>query len=160
MRWGKWKKRPDSIAIAIAAAVLLCLLGTMELAQLAFQPGPRVGDIIAFRQRQTEAAAPEDAQLTVVHAKDGASCDLDTAAIRHAQGSLIVEQREEGAARFYRVHWSGARTSLGPRDCGPSADLTLRDTDMETLATAAGGYAKGFQPIGALFRPPGLAPPR
>jgi hypothetical protein len=47
------------------------------------------------------------------------------------------------------MHWAGERTAPSGGDCGPNADLIVERTDLHRLATAAGGYIVGIQPIGA-----------
>jgi hypothetical protein len=65
---------------------------------------------------------------------------LDLATMQKSGGSLVLERRGSEPDRLYRAHWSGLRTSQDAEDCGSQADLVLSRTDIDTLATAAGGF--------------------
>ncbi len=52
----------------------------------------------------------------------------------------MVERRGGEPDRLYQAHWSGQRTSGDTTDCGRDADLVLSLIDLDTLATAAGGF--------------------
>jgi len=121
-----------------AAMTLLSVLGAVDLVRAVAALGPGVGDVITFESGQG-AALDMDARLDVVRT-DQTACQLDVAAIGRAGGSLVVEQRQPGQPRLYQAHWSGPGTSPNGADCGQSADLLLKDADMEVLAMAAGGY--------------------
>lgn len=117
---------------------LLALGGSIEIARMAAQIGPKVGDQVVFGlDRKSQVASKE--VLTVTRTV-GSSCRLDIALIQQFGGSLIVEERGPGPQRLYRVHWSGRATAAGGGNCGTAADLRLNETQLATLAEAAGGY--------------------
>jgi hypothetical protein len=128
------------------AVALLSFVGAVDLARAVADMGPCVGDVIAF-QTDHAAGIDTDARLEVART-DQPGCRLDVATIRQSGGSVVVEQRRSADPRLYQVHWSGPLTSSDGADCGTSADLLLRDTDMEVLAMAAGGYGVEHKQIG------------
>jgi hypothetical protein len=128
------------------AAALLSFVGAINLARAVAEMGPNVGDVLDFRPDRG-LAVDMDARLAVSRV-DQSTCQLDVVAIRRSGGSLIVEQRRPGTPHVYQVHWSGPRTSSDNGDCGTSADLLLKDTDMEVLSMAAGGYGVGHKHLG------------
>jgi hypothetical protein len=116
-------------------------VGAVDLARAVADMGPQVGDVITFLPDR--GIAPDiNARLDVARASQG-TCRLDVTVLHKSGGSLVVEQRAAEGSRLYRVHWSGARTSADNGNCGASADLSLRNADMEVLAMAAGGYGVG-----------------
>ncbi|HET8995115.1 MAG TPA: hypothetical protein VFN42_00465 [Acetobacteraceae bacterium] len=124
-----------------ASAVVLMLASVIILVAListAFV-APRVGDVVRFRPGSTVA---EDltfpAHRAGTAAQPGASCVLDPATMVQGGGSLVVESRFT-KLHEYQVHWAGQRTASGAQDCGRSVDLTLRQSDLETLVNAMGG---------------------
>ncbi len=120
------------------AAALLSFVGAVDLARVVAELGPKVGDVLSF-EPDRRAPVDMDARLEVSRADRGA-CRLDVATIRRLGGSLVVEQRRTATPRLYQAHWSGQHTSVDGGDCGVTADLLLKDSDMEVLAMAAGGY--------------------
>jgi hypothetical protein len=124
--------------VLAGAAALLSFVGAVDLARAVAEMGPRVGDVIDFRPDRAITLNVE-ARLDVART-DHTTCRLDVVTIRRSGGSLVVEQRRPGMPHLYQVHWSGIRTSPDGADCGASSDLLLKDTDMEVLALAAGGY--------------------
>jgi hypothetical protein len=130
--------------LMVGALALAGFLGAVDLARAVADMGPEVGDVIAF-QPDRDAVPDMDARLDVARRNQG-TCRLDVALLRLSGGSLVVERRLPGTPRLYQVHWSGPHTSSDDKDCGRSADLRLRDTDMEVLAMAAGGYGVGHHP--------------
>ena len=127
------------IAPVVGMAVgLLALGGSIEIARMTDQFGPKVGDQVAFGlDARSQVASQETLAVTRT---DGAACKLDIALMQQFGGSLIVEERGPGPQRLYRVHWSGRATAAGGGNCGASVDLRLNDRQIGTLAEAAGGY--------------------
>jgi hypothetical protein len=134
------------------ALALAGVVGAIDLVRAVADLGPRVGDVLAFRTGHSPAINM-NARLDVARADQG-TCRLDIGVLRLTGGSMVVEQRQPGMPRLYRVHWSGPRTSTDGGNCGVSADLRLRDADMEILALAAGGYGLGRR-APPTVRPPG-----
>jgi hypothetical protein len=128
------------------AAALLSFLGAINLARAVAEMGPKVGDVLDFRPDHG-LAVDMDAHLAVSRV-DQSTCQIDVTTIRRSGGSLVVEQRRPGTPHVYQAHWSGLRTSGDNGDCGTSADLLLKDTDMEVLSMAAGGYGVGHKHLG------------
>ncbi len=117
---------------------LLALGGSIEIARMAEQLGPKVGDQVAFGL-DTRSQIVSKEILAVARA-DGSACRLDIALMQKSGGSLIVEERGPGSPRLYRVHWSGRATAADGGNCGSAVDLRLNDGQLATLAEAAGGY--------------------
>jgi hypothetical protein len=136
------------------AAALASFVGAIHLAQAVAELGPAVGDVIDFRADR-KAVVNMESGLDVSRV-DHTACTLDVAALRRSGGSLVVERRLPGTPRLYQVHWSGTHTSQAS-DCGSPADLLLRDTDMEVLAMAAGGYGVAHRTIDRTAAADGIA---
>jgi hypothetical protein len=84
--------------------------------------GPKVGDILVFRQG---ARMPGDWEFTVAtRASPAATCSLRPEVMASEGGSLVVEERLQ-QPRAFHVHWAGAHTSEGTADCGNNAELVL-----------------------------------
>ena len=136
-------KDQGSIGSMIAPLVglsvgLLVLGGSIEIARMAEQLGPKVGDQVAFGLDARSQIASQET-LAVTRA-DGSPCRLDIAMMQKSGGSLIVEERGPGPQRMYRIHWSGRNTAADDGNCGASVDLRLNDGQIATLAEAVGGY--------------------
>jgi hypothetical protein len=129
--------------------VLAAVFGMTVLAQKAAQFGPEVGDLVTFNPARP-APLDNGTRLTAARSRQ-TSCVLDLPTIQQSGGSLVIEQRGIGPGQSYRAHWAGPRTSEDPSDCGPEADLTLSQFDIDTLATAAGGFGVTH----TFDRPPG-----
>jgi hypothetical protein len=126
-------------SLLIAAAVLLALVsGITGIVHHAAELGPQVGDLVAFDPAHL-APFDSSARLTANRLDQG-SCVLDVTAMQRSGGSLVLERRGSGPNRLYRAHWSGFRTSNDTQNCGSDADLVLSQIDIDTLATAAGGF--------------------
>ena len=129
------------VLLGVAAIALAGMVGTIGLLREVGELGPKVGDIVSFDpvrnlsrdMKALIAATPADERTE-------ATCVLDARAIHATGGSLVIEAKELGKPRGYRVHWAGPRTSDGGKDCGMSAELLLGQDDIEILAMAAGGY--------------------
>jgi hypothetical protein len=117
------------------------ILSALELAQVMIGLGPHVGDMIAF---EPDRPVPGDqpARVTVYRAGQ-AKCVLDVTAMHQGGGSLITEERRPGRNPLLKVHWSGRRTSEDADNCGAAADLMLRASDLELLASSVGGFGVG-----------------
>jgi hypothetical protein len=106
----------------------------IRLAQ-AFEPS--VGDMAEFVPGKPVADVP----AVDVHVRAaGRTCLLSSDVMAKGGGSLLIVARGTGMAPDYVVHWAGQRTSLGPNDCGASADLTISKQDLLSLAGIAGGF--------------------
>ncbi|MEJ0015409.1 MAG: hypothetical protein WDN25_02400 [Acetobacteraceae bacterium] len=130
------------VLLGLVAIALAGMVGTLGLVGRVGDPGPRVGEIIAFDPLEPMARDIR-IRLAVTAADDqpGVACVLDVRAMHADGGSVIVEGREpQGRLMRYRVHWAGTRSSDDSADCGASADLLLSLQDVERLAMAAGGY--------------------
>jgi hypothetical protein len=100
--------------------------------------GPNVGDLVAFDPAHP---APFESHVRLTaNRPQQAACMLDLATMQQSGGSLVLEGRGNEPDRLYHAHWSGLRTSADAQDCGGEADLLLSRTDIDTLATAAGGF--------------------
>ena len=145
--WSGWL--PVAGIIAIMATGCLSTFMFLQLDVL----WPRVGDMVVFTPAQEDA----DTWDLTVAATDvvgpnaqAETCELTPSVMAHNGGSLVVEARQDGRPAMYRLHWSGTRTSTGPHDCGPRADLTVSRLDLQKLANAAGGFGVGGK--GVLLR--------
>ena len=137
---------PDTTATPLWAFGLVLAIGVamvmlVRLAIAADSWGPPVGAIISF-------AGPRPVLSPVVHfqvrrADTGALCRLDSARLRAAGGSLIVEAKAPGLRHGYRVHWAGAGPTSARSDCGRDAELRVSASALGSLATAAGGFGVG-----------------
>jgi hypothetical protein len=125
--------------LLIATAILLGVAsGMVGIVREAAEFGPRVGDLVSFDPIR-RVAFESSARLTAGRPGSG-ECMLDIATIQRSGGSLVVERRGASPDRLYQAHWSGLRTSRDTDDCGRDADLMLSSVDLDTLATAAGGF--------------------
>jgi hypothetical protein len=143
MRWRRHTNEPvgagDVARTAVLASLIAGLLVTgvaMVLAATTFDVGPKVGDILVFRQG---ARMPNDWEFTVATAASPAvTCSLQPEAMASGGGSLVVEKRFE-QPRTFQVHWAGVRTSDATGDCGNSAELVVQRPDLQLLSNAVGG---------------------
>jgi hypothetical protein len=140
------------LVLIVAATFLAAVTGMVGIVHLAGDFGPRVGDLVSF-DRTNHAPFTSNARFTASRPKR-AICMLDVATMQKFGGSLMVERRGSGPDRRYRAHWSGLRTSENADDCGKQADLVLSGTDIDALATAAGGFGVGHTTV-LQWRSPG-----
>jgi len=126
--------------VAISVATMLAAASAVNLI-LFLQPGPRVGDIIAFDAARDVSV--ESGTRLLVHRPGHFGCVLDLDTVRRGGGSMVLEKRLPGESRSFHLHWAGARTSPDQSDCGTNADLVVDHRDMDILALAAGGYGVG-----------------
>ncbi len=125
-----------TVVLAGLIAALLASSVAMVSAATTIDLGPKVGDILVFRQG---ARMPMDWEFTATKAETPAtSCSLRPAVMASRGGSLVVEQRFENP-RAFRVHWAGTHTDKGATDCGDSAELVLPSEDVQLLSNAVGG---------------------
>jgi hypothetical protein len=130
--------QPPQFVLILAAMLLAVVSGMAGIVHQVAELGPRVGDLVAFDPAH-RAPFTSDARLTAYRPEQTA-CVLDVATIQKSGGSLVLESRGSGPDRPYQAHWSGLRTSQDADDCGRQADLVLSRSDIDTLATAAGGF--------------------
>jgi hypothetical protein len=130
--------QPPQFVLILAAMLLAVVSGMAGIVHQVAELGPRVGDLVAFDPAY-RAAFTSDARLTA-HRPKQTACVLDVATIQKSGGSLVLESRGSDPDRLYHAHWSGRRTSQDADDCGSQADLVLSRNDIDTLATAAGGF--------------------
>ena len=130
--------QPLQFVLLAAAMVLAVVSGMAGIVRQAAQFGPAVGDLVAFDP--THRAPFESNVRLTANRLQQAACDLDVATMQQSGGSFMLERRGGAPDRRYQVHWSGPRTSPDAQDCGSQADLVLSRTDIDTLATAAGGF--------------------
>ena len=127
----------------VGTAMLACLIAALLASTVAMvssarriEIGPRVGDILVFRQG---ARMPPDWAFTVATAPaPSVTCSLRPAAMASQGGSIVVEQRLRTPPTF-QVHWAGGRTSDGGADCGSDAALFVAGSDLQLLANVVGG---------------------
>ena len=138
-----------SLAALVAVGTAVAMVRSADI------PMARIGDIVAFNQPMP---ANSGAEVVVVRVADDqpTRCVLDPAVLAGAGGSLVVEEQDWRDGRTYRVHWAGDRTASGAGNCGASADLAINESDLNTLAIAAGGYGVTNKTI-ALSYPVGSA---
>jgi hypothetical protein len=124
---------------AIFAALIAGLLAggvAMVATATTLDLGPKVGDILVFRQG---ARVPTDWEFAVSNSAPNATmCSLRPDAMAAHGGSLVVEERFT-KPRSFLVHWAGGSTSTGRSDCGSSADLVVSRADLQLLSNAVGG---------------------
>jgi hypothetical protein len=130
--------QPFQLVLILAATLLAVVSGMAGIVHQAAGLGPRVGDLVAFDPAH-HAPFDSTVRLTASRLRQ-TSCVLDVATMQKSGGSLVLERRGSEPDRLYRVHWSGLRTSDDADDCGGQADLVLSRTDIDLLATAAGGF--------------------
>jgi hypothetical protein len=124
-----------ALAAFMAVGTALVMLHSVDM------PMAGIGDIVAFNRPGNMNTARDTMAVHSASAERGkAGCVLDPQVLAQLGGSLVVEGREEGASRTYRVHWAGPRTADGVGDCGTQADLLVGETDLTNLAIVAGGY--------------------
>lgn len=139
----------ESVLTAGTVVLMLAsIIGLVVLIASAFVT-PKVGDVLVFRPGVTVAEGVTfTADRAGNAARSGASCVLDPGTMVQGGGSLVVESRLL-KRHEYQVHWAGARTASGAQNCGRSADLTLQQSDLETLVNAMGG--RGLAGRGDVF---------
>ena len=130
--------QPTQFILLTAAMLLAVVSGMAGIIHQAAELGPRVGDLVAF-DPEHHAAFDSAARLTANRLQQTA-CVLDVATMQKSGGSLVLERRGSAPDRLYQAHWSGLRTSQDAEDCGGQADLVLSRSDIDILATAAGGF--------------------
>jgi hypothetical protein len=132
--------------LAFSLCLTTCLLSFSEMSQA----GPDVGEIVTFDPRD----GPKHWDQAGIQASFAAaaeprrSCVLMPSVIASAGGSFLIEAKQMSRPPVFLVHWSGARTDRGARDCGRSADLILPLTQLRALVNVAGGFgvARGLFP--------------
>jgi hypothetical protein len=130
--------QPFQFVLILAAMMLAVVSGVAGIVHQAAELGPRVGDLVAFDPAHH---APFDSVVRLTaHRLRQTACVLDVATMQKSGGSLVLERRGSEPDRLYSAHWSGLRTSEDAEDCGSEADLVLSRSDIDTLATAAGGF--------------------
>ena len=142
--------QPTQFVLIVAATLLVVVSvvsGMVGIVHQSAEFGPKVGDLVAFDPTH-QAAFNSTARLTANRLQQSA-CVLDVATMQKSGGSLVVERRGSEPDRLYHAHWSGLRTSQDAEDCGSQADLVLSRNDIDTLATAAGGF--GIDHTSVLF---------
>jgi hypothetical protein len=132
-----------TILLGLAAIGLAGMVGTISLIHQVGELGVKVGDFVVFDPREP-MSSDMNARVVATYATEtpGATCVLDVRTMHANGGSLIIESRQpqpQGAPRLL-AHWAGPRSGDGVSDCGRSADLLIRQDDIETLAMSAGGY--------------------
>lgn len=127
------------LGILLALIMGATILGMVRMAQQANAWGPSVGDIVSFahvRPAFSPRVAFDVTRLGPAGAKT--TCRVDSRVMRKTGGSLVVEAIQPTGA--YVARWVGGATSAGARNCGESAELLLKATDVAALATSAGGF--------------------
>jgi hypothetical protein len=128
-----------AVIVALAALIILGLIVTAGLMQLADNLAPRIGDIISF----SATTIPSTSAASITADPNGVlsrrPCVLDMQVIQSLGGSLLIEAVQSKPDRKFQVHWSGVRTSNSADDCGSSADLLLNNAQVAALIFAAGG---------------------
>lgn len=128
-------------AVLAVLVVLVGLGGALKLARSAADLGPSVGDILVFGSvHRIVYGASKTLEVSRVGQP---GCVVNLGVIRQFGGSMIIDARTPRPNRLYQAHWAGQRSSMGPNDCGRSAELELTATQLEILALTAGGYGVG-----------------
>jgi hypothetical protein len=134
-----------TIAALLSAATLALFICFVSLSQIV-QIGPNVGDIVVFEARGTSRDWPLSTivvdKMTDADARDQV-CVLSPSVMGITGGSLVIEAKVTTEPPSFHVHWSGAHTDVGSRDCGTSVDLTLPLASLRVLANSAGGFRGG-----------------
>jgi hypothetical protein len=140
----RWHRHTDNASSEVArTALLACLIAALLASSVAvvsaartIDIGPKVGDILVFRQG---SRMPADWEFTVATASaPSTACNLRPTVMASEGGSLVVEERVQ-APRAFHVHWAGGRTSDSGPDCGGDAQLVVTGADLQLLANAVGG---------------------
>jgi len=126
----------------VRTAMLACLIAALLTSTVAMvsaartiEIGPKVGDILVFRQG---ARMPPDWAFNVATASaPSVTCSLRPTMMASQGGSIVVEQRLRATSTF-QVHWAVGRTSDGA-DCGSDAALVVAGSDLQLLTNAVGG---------------------
>jgi hypothetical protein len=101
---------------------------------------PHVGDLIAFNATGVPMRGKQMAVKTRTHAY----CVLDLGTLRSTGGSFSIEAVRE--TEGFEAHWAGPRTTLGPGDCGVSAELLLSAQQIRLLNITSQTAAPGIYP--------------
>ena len=127
------------LGILLALIMGATILGMVRMAQQANAWGPSVGDIVSFAHVRPAFSPRVAFDVTRLGPAGGkATCRVDSRVMRKTGGSLVVEAIQPTGA--YVARWVGGATSAGARNCGESAELLLKATDVAALATSAGGF--------------------
>jgi hypothetical protein len=127
-----------SYVLAFALCLITCLMSLSEMSRV----GPDVGEIVTFDPHDGPKHWDQPG-IPAGYASPAApreGCVLMPSVIASGGGSFVIEARQMTRRPEFLVHWSGARTENGARDCGPSADLTLPLNQLRALANVAGGF--------------------
>ncbi|MGC8476651.1 MAG: hypothetical protein ACP5NP_09890 [Acetobacteraceae bacterium] len=128
-------------AFGLVLALGVAMVTLVRMAIAANNWGPPVGSIVSFTGARPVLAPV--VRFPARRANTGAYCVLNSARLRAAGGSLIVEAVQPGRRHGYLVHWAGAGPTSARSDCGRDAELRLSGADVGSLATAAGGFGVG-----------------
>lgn len=136
------------LTAGVVVLMLASVIGLVALITTAFVP-PKVGDIMRFHPGATVA----EGLTFTVHRAEGAvqsrrACVLDPETMEQGGGSLVVEARLLKLHQ-YRLHWIGGATAAGGNNCGNSANLLVKQSDLQTLINAMGG--RGIAGRGDVF---------
>jgi hypothetical protein len=145
----------QGVLLTVVAIALAGTAGMVGMLREVTDLGPKVGDIVSFDPRD-RFSSDMKSQIDAIPVNGTArvACELDVQAMHAGGGSVVIEAHESQGHVAYRVHWAGARTSVAGADCGRSADLMLSETDLATLAIAAGGYGAAAKTLasGSVWR--------
>ncbi len=131
-----WMTPISMFAIAMLSLVTF-MIGLTRLARI----GPDTGTAIVFDPSKAPRYWQEpELPARQVEGPAERACGLNPAIMIAGGGSMVVEAKEMSLPPLYRVHWSGARTTSGEKDCGRSADLVIPLSDLRALARVAGGF--------------------
>jgi hypothetical protein len=130
-------------ALMAGCVLIAVVLGSLEIMTMlhTFAEGPVVGDMVTFRSKG--AGIDQDPmKVALAAAPANRTCVLSPQVMRADGGSLVVEAREQQAAKpLYRVHWAGVHTANGAEDCGGQANLVVSANKLRALASATGELA-------------------
>jgi hypothetical protein len=135
--------------VAVVAIMAAGCLSTFMVLQLG-QFRPKVGDIVVFRPHSQDTDTWQMAVPATQVAADGRvgpECSIDPNVAADGGGSIVVEGQISEPSVLYRVHWAGTATGLAAANCGNDADLLVSRTDLQRLASAAGGFGVGDKGI-------------
>jgi hypothetical protein len=122
------------LALTLSLATsLICLSNIVEA-------GPEVGEMVTFDPGNGPKHWDQPGIPAQRTASPNSACILMPSVMSTGGGSFVIEAKDLTSPPLFQVHWSGAQTAVGVRDCGRSADLVLTLIQLRALANIAGGF--------------------
>jgi hypothetical protein len=129
---------PTLLVLGICTAALFSAVGAVSAWRQS--TAPHVGDLIAFNA----TGVPMRGKQIDVRTRTRDHCILDLGTLRSNGGSFSVEAARD--AERFDVHWAGPRTTIGPGDCGTSAELILSEQQIRLLTVTSLSGTTGIYP--------------